>query len=248
MSTFIYYYCSAEEIDSIGKTLEAEGVKINTEGDILLESLLPEVSKERLILENSIKFNKRGSVGKKLRLLDNVFDDDYTCFKGFVSANRNMSNEDAAEIANEIWDLIGKYNHQLHILSYESQFTNANLLFSKLSEPEMLEKMEMLPGVLYSFDRAKVSLKFAETCYEELNSQESKIEDVIAPTSQKNVLRSLINDKLLPHLYNWQMVQPEKYGAFLNAIERRIEEVNSKARARKTRNTKESIEDDAAEN
>jgi hypothetical protein len=235
-------------MDSICKTIEAEGKKVNTTGDILLESILSEVSRDRLILEGSIKFNKRGSTGKILKAYDQIFDDDYTCLKGFILANRNMSDVNVAKTANEVWDLFVKYNIRLHKLSFESQFTNANILFAKLQESEMHAKIMELVGVNDCLQKAKTSLKNAEACYEELNSKESKIDDVIPPSSQKNILRSLINDKLLPHLYNWDEVQPEKYCAFLDAIERRIEEVNTKARARKTRNTKENIKDDAAEN
>ncbi|WP_321298209.1 DUF6261 family protein [Marinifilum fragile] len=243
MSTTIYYYCSGDEINSIGKTIETEGAKIDTSDDALLTQILAEEKKERLVLENSIKYSKRGSISAKLKELDDIFDHDFTCMKGFITANRNMGNEEIATNANEIWDLMGKYNRQLHTLSFEGQFTNANILFSKFEEPEMKAKLEKLVGVNDCIVKAKASLKNAETCYEELNAQESQMVDVIAPSSQKNILRNIINEKLLPHLNNWNMVQPDKYGALLDAIERRIEDVNAKARARKTRNAKESDED-----
>jgi len=248
MPTTIYYYCSGDEINSIGKTIETESEKIDTSEDALLTQILAEEKKERLVLETSIKYSKRGSVSKELKDLDDIFDHDFTCMKGFITANRNMDNEEIVTIANEIWNLLGKYNHQLHTLSFESQFTNANVLFSKLEEPLMKSKLEKLVGVSDCFQKAKTSLKNAETCYEELNAQESQIQDVIAPSSQKNVLRNIINEKLIPHLNNWNALQPDKYGAFLDAIERRIEEVNAKARARKTRNTNEETEVNANEN
>ncbi|WP_321516331.1 hypothetical protein [Marinifilum fragile] len=247
MSTTIYFYCNGDEVNSIGKTIETESVKIDTSEDPILTQIIAEEKQERSVLENSIKYNKRGSVSKELKELDDIFDHDFTCMKGFIIANRNMGNEEIANDANEIWDLMGKYNRQLHTLSFEGQFTNANILFSKLEEPVMKAKLEKLVGVNDCFVKAKASLKNVELCYEELNAQESQMVDVIAPSSQKNILRNIINEKLLPHLNNWNMVQPDKYGALLDAIERRIEEVNAKARARKTRNANGGIEDETTE-
>ncbi len=247
MSTTVYYYCSGDEINSIGKTIETESEKVDASEDALLVQILGKSKKERLVLETSIKYSKRGSVSKELKDLDNIFDHDFTCMKGFITANRNMDDAEIVNDANDIWNELGKYNHQLHTLSFESQFTKANVLFSKLEEPAMMAKLEKLIGVVDCFQKAKISLTNAETCYEKLNAQESQIQDMIAPSSQKNVLRTIINEKLLPHLNNWNAVQPDKYGALLDAIERRIEEVNSKARARKTRNANESIEDVATE-
>jgi hypothetical protein len=243
MNTTIYYYCSGDEINSIGKTIETESAKTDTSDDPLFTQIVAEVKQERLVLENSIKYSKRGSISARLKELDDVFDNDFTCMKGFITANKNMNSEEISAVANEIWDLMGKYNHQLHTLSFEGQFTNANILFSKLEEPVMKAKLEKLVGVNDCFEKAKASLKNAELCYEELNAQEAQIQDVIAPSSQKNILRNVINEKLLPHLNNWNMVQPDKYSALLDAIVRRIEDVNAKARARKTRNTKESEEE-----
>jgi predicted DNA binding CopG/RHH family protein len=247
MSTTIYYYCSGDEINSIGKTIEAENAKIDTSEDALLTQIIAEVKQERLVLENSIKYSKRGSINIRLKELDDIFDHDFACMKGFITANKNMDNEEIAASANEIWDLMGKYNHQLHKLSFEGQFTNANILFSKLEEPVMKAKLRKLVGVNDCFVKAKASLKDAELCYEELNAKESQIQDVIAPSSQKNILRNIINEKLLPHLNNWNMVQPDKYDVLLDAIKRRIEEVNAKARARKTRNANDGIEDETTE-
>ncbi|MCT4602153.1 MAG: DUF6261 family protein [Marinifilum sp.] len=247
MSITVYYYCSGDEINSIGKTIEVESVKIDTSEDALLTQILAEEKQERLVLESSIKYSKRGSISTKLKELDNIFDNDFTCLKGFITANRNMDSAEIANDANEVWDVMGLYNRQLQNLSFEGQFTNANILFSKFEEPAMKAKLDKLVGVSDCLAKAKASLKNAELCYEELNAQESQIEEVIAPSSQKNVLRNIINEKLLPHLYNWDSVQPEKYGDMLNAIERRIEEVNAKARARKTRNANDDNESDATE-
>ncbi|WP_421919195.1 DUF6261 family protein [Marinifilum sp.] len=247
MTKTVYYYCSGDEINSIGKTIEIESEKVDTSDDALLTQILEESRNERAVLETSIKYSKRGTVSNKLKELDDIFDHDFTCMKGFITANKNMDNEEIVNDAIEIWDLMGKYNRQLQALSLESQFTNANVLFSKLEEPAMKTKLEKLVGVNDCFEKAKASLKNAETCYEELNAQESKIQDVIAPSIQKSILRNIINEKLLPHLNNWNSVQPDKYGDLLDAIERRIEEVNSKARSRKTRNANGGSEDDATE-
>ncbi|PXY02717.1 hypothetical protein DF185_01080 [Marinifilum breve] len=247
MSTSIYFYCNGDEVNSIGKTIETESEKIDTSEDPIFTQIIAEEKQERSVLENSIKYNKRGSVSKELKELDDIFDNDFTCLKGFIIANRNMTSEEIANDANEIWDLMGKYNRQLHNLSLEGQFTNANILFSKLEEPVMKAKIDKMIGVSDCLVKAKASLNNAELCYEELNAQESQIEEVIAPSSQKNILRNIINEKLLPHLNNWNMVQPDKYGALLDAIERRIEEVNAKARARKTRNANDGIEDETTE-
>ena len=247
MSKTIYYYCNSEEVNMVGETIEVESEKIDTSTDPILENILQEEKECRGDLHATISYNKRGLVSKELKLLDNIFDNDFVCLKGFIAANKNMSDEQVAKDANDVWNLFGKYNLQLHSLSFERQFTLGNILFAKLEESEMKAKLDRLVGVSDCLTKAKTSLQNAEKCYQDLNAKEAQVKEMLSPSNQKNILRTIINEKLLPHLNNWNAVEPEKYGEFLDVINRRIEEVNSKARARKTRNANEEVEEDATQ-
>eukprot|EP01029_Cantina_marsupialis_P030798 TRINITY_DN846_c1_g2_i4.p1 TRINITY_DN846_c1_g2~~TRINITY_DN846_c1_g2_i4.p1 ORF type:complete len:252 (+),score=6.97 TRINITY_DN846_c1_g2_i4:368-1123(+) len=235
MTEKVYYYCNSDEINMITDTVVVEIAKVDITEDLILTNINNQLKTDHQELIESLLATRGGIVSKELKNLDADFDRDFICFKNFVASNKNMNDGQVVSDANYIWDLIGKFDYQLHKQSYETQFTQAHLLFDKLEEEDAKARIDNLIGVPDRILAMKASLEKAENCYRELNADGGHLKDMLAPSSQKNILRNLINDKLLPHLNNMVEIQGDKYGALLSAINNRIEDVNAKARSRKTR-------------
>jgi len=236
MNSKIYHYCNVSEINTIASNLVNEFEKGDWSADLILTNFINLLSSENSILSKSIQSTKRGLHIKQLEILDDVADREFVCFKQFVWANTYLTDQTKADNAKYIWKIIDANNRNMHRLSYERQMALTHSLLKNLERPEVKAKVDSLIGVQKRITALKSSSKNFESLFRSEKEEMATEEDIIAPSTQKRIVRNIINKKLIPYLNNAVSVLPEQYETIAKVVENHIEGLNTKAKSRETRN------------
>ncbi len=247
MTTSVYYYCDSNEINTLATNIEHQLTKTDWTADTILSHLITKLNKENTTMSTSIQFARGGQGSKALQAEDAIVDKHFVCLKQFVSANMYLSDESIAENATAVWKIISSHNLNLHKLSYERQLALTHALISNLEDVKVKPWVDSLIGVSDRLSELKISTASFETHFRNMKEELAGMEDSIAPSTQKNTIRDLINKHLLPYLNNAAQVMPEKYAEINKVIIEHIDGINTKARARKTRNTNQEAEPSTTE-
>jgi hypothetical protein len=238
----VYYSCDSKEINTIASVATSELEKGDWSADFILSMLLNELKKENELLSQSIAYVHGDILAENLRKEDKIADDDFMCLKQFVKANMYMPDAEIAKCAEEVYELIKSHNIQLNKLNHEMQISMSWALLQNLGNTTFKPKVDKLlsvPDRVVKFEESTTALSNALKKLSESNA--NKVE-YIAPSIQKNKVRDIINQKLIPHLNSASAALPEKYAASFKIICECIEETNKKVRSRKTRNQKNTEE------
>ena len=247
MTVNVYYYCDSNEINTLGINIEHQLGLNDWTADTILSHLIAQLKTENKALSTSIQFARGGQGHKTLQTKDAVVDKHFVCLKQFVSANRYLSDENIANNATAVWKIISSHNLNLHKLSYERQLALTHALIRNLEDEKVKPWIESMIGVSDRVAELKASTASFEMHFRNMKEELAGMEETIAPSTQKNTIRNLINNHLLPYLNNASQVMPEKYEEINKIILEHIDGINTKARARKTRNTPHEPEPSATE-
>lgn len=242
MAESVFYYCDSKEINTIASVATSELEKGDWSADFILSMILNELKQENELLSQSIAHVHGDILAENVRKEDKIADDDFKCLKQFVKANMYMPDEEIAKCAEDVYELIKSHNLQLNKLNYEMQISMSKALLQNLNNETFKPKVDKLLSVSDRVVKFEASTNALTDAFKKLSENNANKVDYIAPSIQKNKVREIINEKLIPHLEGAAAALPEKYAASFKIICERIEETNSKVRARKTRNLKNTEE------
>ncbi|MUP36244.1 DUF6261 family protein [Labilibaculum euxinus] len=237
MNQKIFHYCNTSEISTVATNLLIAFSKGDWSADMALSSILANLGTENVIFTKSIRFSKSGTQPKILHEKDEIADQLFICTKQFIWANTYAPEKDIAEKAQRIWSIFDSNNLNLHRQSYESQMALTKSLIENINHPDVRPSLEMLAGVPHRFDAFTAASEDFRSTFVEFQQSVAGLEKVTPASTQKNVIRKIINEQLTAYLDSMAVALPEKYAAINSVIAQHIESINTKARARKTRNT-----------
>lgn len=247
MAESIYYYCNSKEVNTVTSIAVDELDKTDWSADLILSKILSDLKVENGALEQSIAFTLGDILAENVRAEDKIADDDFMCLKQFVKANIYMPDTLKSKNAEDVWELLKSHNLQLDKLSHEAQISLSKSLLINLNNSTFKPKVDSLievPNRVTKFEESTTSLELA---FKKLTETRASKEEHVAPSILKKKVREIVNEKLMPYLEGAADALPEKYAESLKVISERIEETNIKARTRKTKNTKDEIEETVAE-
>jgi len=247
MNTSIYYYCDSNEINTLATNIEHQLAQDDWTADTILSHLIAELKIENKTLSTGIQFARGGQASVTLQAEDAVVDRHFVCLKQFVTANMYLSDESITKNASAVWKIIASHNLNMHKLSYERQLALTHALINNLEDQKMKPMVNSLIGVSDRVTELKASTASFEACFRKMKEDMAGVEEIIAPSTQKTRVRELINEHLLSYLNNAAQAMPEKYEEINKVIIQHIDGINTKARARKTRNTTQEPEPSTVE-
>lgn len=235
MSVKILNICATGEVSTLSANIEIALSKGDWSDDVTLTKIYNELKEENAVFKAALAASKAGEQTIILKELDEISDRHYLSLKHMLWANTFNVDVDQADDARFLYHKVfAQHNINLHRQNYEKQMASSAALLKNLKRPDLKAKVDSLTGVaerMVKFE--EVSANFRNK-FNEFKEDNAKVEDLIAPSSQKSVLRRLINHKLLVYLNGVVIGLPERYGEILREIENHIDGANIKARARKT--------------
>ncbi|RUT73258.1 DUF6261 family protein [Ancylomarina longa] len=237
MNQKIYHYCDTGEINTLASNIVYEFSKSDWSADPVISNIITTLAADNLVFSKSIKASKHGFRSKMLQKLDDIADKDFICLKQFVWANTHMPDETISANARKIWQIIDANNLNLHRLGYERQMALSHSLLTNLEEENVKPMVDSLIGVSDLVKACISSLNNFESLFRSEKEEIDNEDDIIAPSSQKKIVRNIINQKLIPYLNTVVSVLPEQYETIAQVIENHIVAINTKARSRQSRNT-----------
>jgi hypothetical protein len=243
MTITYYHYCDSNEISTGTSIILGELEKKDWSADQILSHIIGLLKAENEDLTHSIKHTLGNVLAENVRVEDEIADNDFVCCKQFVKANTYLPDAKKAKDALDVWELFKSHNLNLHKQSYEKQLTLSKSLLGNLDSDKFMSKIDHLIGVSARLEKFKKSTYALDLAYSEMMEANAGKEDVMAPSSLKNVVRKIVNESLLPHLENAAKAMPESYQEILGVISETIEAVNLKAHTRKTIRSKAEIEE-----
>lgn len=236
MAILILSYCDANEISSIAGNTLFELRKKEWTADVLIPGIISSLETENRMLLNSIGDIRSNKYTAQLMEVDSRFNRSFVCLKHFVSANTWMPYEDIVQTAEGIWKIIEAHDVNLHRLGYEKQIVLTDSLLENFEKEEVKEQLLSLVGVSDCVNQIKSTIIELKTLYREAKESDASKEVRIAPSVQKNTVKEIINNELLPYLEVMTKVNPEEYKETTLVIKEYIESINTKARMRRNRN------------
>jgi hypothetical protein len=156
--------------------------------------------------------------------------------KTFVSANTLSSDQTIAENALQIMHIIEAHNPNLHQLGYEKQIVSTNSMLASFEKASNKQLIDSLVGVSDCVAQLKTSSANVVALYQKSKEEEASKEQIVAASTQMKTVRDIFNNELLPYLEVMTKVKAEDYQQINGVILEYVETINTKARARKTRN------------
>ncbi|GAB7087717.1 DUF6261 family protein [Marinifilum fragile] len=230
---------SAKQVDNMAENILFEIDKTDWSADVYFTEIIAKLRKDKEVLQNSLGLIRSGDYTEELSERDAIFDRDIICFKNFVESNKYMREESKAVAAKIVWKHIAANDLQMYRLGYEEQIASANSLFVELDKPENKALIDLLIGAKEALDLAKESNANLLETYRKSKEAKSDKEASIAASLQQKKVRETINEELVPYLSIMAKAKPDTYAGTYKIIATYIDDVNTKARARSTRNTAE---------
>tara|TARA_R110001583_G_scaffold123940_1_gene275401 strand:- start:16929 stop:17669 length:741 start_codon:yes stop_codon:yes gene_type:complete len=245
MKQKIYHYCNINEVSTVATNILIALLKGDWSIDLALSAIIRNLTENNDIFTKSIRFSKSGSQPKIIQVKDDLADKLFICTKQFIWANTYAPEKNIAEKAEHIWKIFDTHNLNLHRSSYESQMALTKSLIENINHPDVRPSLDELTGVAIRFDAFATASEAFRNSFVEYRESIADLEEITPPSTQKNVIRKIINDQLCAYLDSVAVAIPEKYAAINDIIGEHIESANVKARARKTRNTSDAELDTA---
>ncbi|HBL77592.1 MAG: hypothetical protein A2W90_03235 [Bacteroidetes bacterium GWF2_42_66] len=199
-------------------------------------------AKVTLLYERLVKNQKKIS---KSKLTEELFRSDKQRDRSFIALRNiiyGMSlNEETAGKANPLYTIIDKYGAQAYRLGYKAETAMLLSLFDEFNLPENQQRLTDL-GILAFYQ----SLKTAQESFDLISKQKSDEKTTLDNESEavssvvQEMFPALIN--LVAWLQLYSQLNPETYGEIYNQIVTYVTEINTVARARRTRKKKDGEE------
>lgn len=230
----VHYSCDSAEVSNTTGAIRSKFAEEDWSADIILSKILADIAVEHPILAQAIEEVHGNTLKVNVRAEDEKAGKDYICLKNFIKANLSVPEANIREAAVEVWKLLVSHNPQLDQQNYARQIELSNSFITNLKSPTFKPLVDLLIGVperVENFTRSTASL---EEAYKTLATTKSEKLDLPSPSTQKNKIRNIINNRLMTYLEGAVDALPEKYKATYKAICKSIEINNEKARARQS--------------
>jgi len=241
MDKSILSYCDSNEIETLAIDILNNLNSKNWSSDNVIGNIITELTTEKERLSLAIQQTCGDVLKENLRVENEIADDDFVCYKQFVEANTYLPNKDMAKDAMDLLELTSSHDLMLHKLSCEKQISLSNSLLKNLNSEQFKSKADRLIGVRERINKFSDSIASLESTYLKITKSTRRELEIIAPSIQKNTVRKIINDTLVPHLSNAANVLPEQYEESFNMVCEAIDSLNIKVRVRKTYNYIENL-------
>jgi len=235
MNERVLSYSDAKEINSIALIVLHEIGKKDWSTDAFIHVIATNLKDQNNALSLSIGTVRSSDFTRRLAIRDEIFDKDFVCFKQFVLANTYSQDKPVAEDASWIWKIIVAHDQTLYKTGYERQISSIESLFSELDKAPVLARVSNLVGVADCLIKLKGSAESLKVLYRKSKEDDAAKAQLIPPSIQKNAVRDILNNDLLPYMEIASKAKPEMYKATADVIFAYVESINIKVRARKTR-------------
>jgi hypothetical protein len=239
MTTLISSRCDAQEVNSISSNILFNLKKKDWSTNNFLTGIITRVETGDSSLSSAIGEVRSNRNTEILAEADRIFDQDMMCLKNFIEANKYQRIETKAKNAETIWKIIDAHDPNLHRLGYEKQIVLADSLLIDFDKEDVKPVLATLTGVPEAVENVKLSLANLKALYRESKEYDAAKADVLAPSIQKNGIRDIINQELIPYLDIMSKVEPDVYKETYMVILEYIESINTKVKARISRLNKQ---------
>lgn len=235
MNEQVLSYSDAKEINSIALNALHEIEKKDWSTDAFIHVIATNLKEQNNALSLSIGTVRSSDFTHRLAIRDEIFDKDFVCFKQFVLANTYSQDKPVAEDASWIWKIIVAHNQNLNQTGYERQISSIESLFAELDKVPVKARVSNLVGVADCLLKLKSSAESLKVLYRKSKEDDAAKAELIPPSIQKNAVRDILNNDLLPYMEIASKAKPEVYKATADVIFSYVESINIKVRARRTR-------------
>jgi len=230
----VHYSCDSAEVSNTTSAIRSKFAEEDWSADLILSKILADIAVEHPILEQAIEAVHGNTLKANVRAEDEKAGKDYICLKNFIKANLSVPEANIREAAVEAWKLLVSHNPKLDQQNYARQIELSNSFITNLKSPTFKPLIDLLIGVPERVEKFTASTASLEAAYKKMATTKSEKMDLPAPSTQKNKIRSIINNRLMTYLEGAVDALPEKYEATYKAICESIEINIEKARARQT--------------
>ena len=169
------------------------------------------LTKNAGILKDVVGFIRKKDFTEQLIVIDDEFDRVFNCAKQFIHANTMVLDNAVAQKAEKIWLLFDAHDINLDRLSYEQQIFLTNSLLEELAKPDNKAIVDELVGVSPQIDLLGIhNLKLSNLFLQSKEAEAAKA-NLIAPSTQRNVVRDIMNKELLPYLEVMSKANPDLF-------------------------------------
>ena len=239
MTTLIQSRCDAKEVNSIASNILFNLTKKDWSTNNFLTGIITRVESRNINLSGSIGEVKSNRNTEILADADRIFDQDMMCLKNFIVANKYLRDETKVKNAETIWKILDAHDANLYRLGYEKQIVLADSLLIDFDKEDVKPIIATLTGVPEAVGNVKFSLANLKALYRESKEYDASKADIVAPSIQKNGIRDIINQELIPYLDVMSKVEPDVYKESYMVILEYIESINTKVKARISRSNKQ---------
>ena len=236
MSLVILSRADTNEIGSLALNTLSELGKTDRSTDLYYTGVVGNLTKNASILKDVVGFIRKKDFTEQLIVADDEFDRVFNCAKQFIHASTMVLDNAKAQKAEKIWLLFDAHDINLDRLSYEQQIFLTNSLLEELAKPENKAIIDELPGVSTQIDLLRVHNLKLSNLFQQSKEAEAAKANLIAPSTQRRVVRDIMNKDLLPYLEVMSKANPDLYAASFTLITELVNSINSKVRARISRN------------
>ena len=236
MSLQILSHADTYEVGSIANNTVKELQKKDWSTDAYLTTILQNLIRESTVLTDAVGHVRKNDFTERLTEKDEVFDQVFIGTKQFVMANTMSLDSLHVKNAEKIWSIFEAHDLNLNRLGYEQQIFLTNSLLKELDKTENKVIVDSLTGVSTQLDLLNLHNGNLASLYQESKEVEAAKDSSIAPSVQRNFVRDILNKDLLPYLEVMSKAKSETFGETFNVISEFVTSINTKIRARKTRN------------
>ncbi len=222
--------------------------KVDFSADLYFTNVINRLSNEATVLIDVVGFIRKSDYTKILADKDDIFDLVYRCVKQFVLACTMVLDQDLAKKAEKIWSIFEAHDIYLNKLGYEQQLFLTDSLIKDLAKAENVAIISQLVGVSDQLAVLEVHHHELTDLFQQSKEAEAAKSSFIAPSVQREVVRDIMNKELLPYMEVMSKAKPELFAEPFGLISEFVTSINSKVRARTTRNENQNNEEVLEEN
>lgn len=218
-------------------------------GETIVQQLVHLIREDVDLLEQATARTRTNEFTAELAARDEERDAAFVAFRNYAKAISGRQSPNLAQAGRLIFGLIETRGMSLHRLGYSQQSAALNELFDDLATPEAVQAIDVMQGQAW-YDELRHSHTLFENTYQEKVNVESQQDLPHVHTIRKNLSNSLVT--LLGVLDAVQRIsvggdresETDQLVARVNAI---TSEIDSSARARRTRQANGSTTESDAE-
>jgi hypothetical protein len=208
-----------------------------TESDVKVKDLHTNVSRiyERLVKNQ--KNTGKSRLTEELILLDKRRDRALIALRDIIHGMSVSLPDETSTNAAKLYAIIDKYGAQIYKLGYKAETA---MLISLFNEFDLAVNQKLLTGL--NIGMFYESLKAAQIAFDAVSQQRS--EEINVKTNESEAATQILEEmfpaliSLVAMIQLYYQLEPAKYGTIYNQLNTYITEVNTTARARKTRKQK----------